>query len=109
MAPEERRRRAIARALANGGAAAVRRVRFGLYKVASASRPGVTHRVRVIGANWFCTCEASLAGRPCWHQAAVYVAKLEHAMRGKGRVTGPAAPPTNVVAFRPRGGAPRAA
>ena len=105
MAPQELRRRAIARALANGGAAAVRRVRFGLYEVASASRPGTQHRVRVIGANWFCSCEASLAGKPCWHQAAVYVAKLEHAMGGKGRVTGPASPTgdvDNVVAFRRR-------
>ena len=110
MAPGELRRRAIARALANGGAAAVRRVRYGHYEVASASRPGTRHRVKVIGANWFCSCEASLAGRPCWHQAAVWLAKLEHTSRV--RVTGPGtrlapAPPANVVAFRR--GATRAA
>jgi hypothetical protein len=85
----ELRRRAIARALANGGAETVERVRYGHYVVASASRPGTTHTVRVVGATWHCTCEAALAGRACWHRAAVLIAKVEH---GGGRVTGPAAP-----------------
>jgi hypothetical protein len=104
MAPQELRRRAIARALANGGAAAVRRVRFGLYKVESASRPGTVHTVAVDARGtgtpvYRCSCEAGIAGAPaCWHRAAVYVAKVEHAMRGKGRVTGPAAP---VAPIRP--------
>jgi hypothetical protein len=80
--------RAVARALANGGAAAVTRLRFGLYEVASVSRPGTRHRVSV-GADdaYRCSCEAGLAGRPCWHAAAVYVAKAEH--QGV-RVTSPA-------------------
>ena len=99
MAPQELRQRAIARALANGGAAAVRRVRFGLYEVASASRPETQHRVRVIGANWFCSCEAGLGGRPCWHAASVWLAKLEH--NSKVRVTGPGTRPASL----PAGGA----
>ena len=40
-------RSAISRALARGGAAAVARVRYGLYRVASSSRPGLVHTVRV--------------------------------------------------------------
>lgn len=99
MTETELRRRAIQRALAMGGAATVRRVRFGLYKVESATRPGTVHTVSVVGGNWFCTCEARL--RPaCWHRAAVLVAKTE---AGGGRVVAPAAPsvaPANVVDFR---------
>jgi hypothetical protein len=90
MPPEELRRRAISRALANGGAAAVRRERYGLYFVRSATRFGIWHRVSVVGQNWFCTCEAALAGKPCWHQAATYIAKVES---GGGRVTGPSVSP----------------
>lgn len=104
MTPEELRRRAIGRALANGGAAAVSRVRYGLYQVRSASRPGQRHTVsQDAGGRLHCTCEAGLAGRPCWHAGAVYVAKVE---AGGGRVTGPAAPPEalpgNVTVLRGR-------
>jgi hypothetical protein len=83
------RRRAFTRALANGGAAVVRRERYGLYRVKSATRVGVWHTVSVVGRNWFCTCEAALSGKPCWHQAATYIAKVE---AGGGRVSGPATP-----------------
>jgi len=84
----ELERRELARALANGGAAAVRRVRYGLYQVRSATRPGQQHTVSVAGrGHWRCSCEAGQAGRPCWHAGAVYVAKVE---AGGGRVTGPA-------------------
>lgn len=106
MRPQELRRRAISRALAMGGAGAVTRLRYGHYRVASATRPGVTHTVSVLGQNWFCTCEAARAGRPCWHQAAVLVAKTE---AGGGRVTGPRAEraddpalPANVTVLRGR-------
>jgi hypothetical protein len=110
MSPQELRSRAIVRALAHGGAATVRRVRFGLYEVASASRPGTAHTVAVDERGAYrCSCEAGIAGVPaCWHRAAVYVAKVEHAMQGKGRVTGPAAPvqrieaPANVIDLRAR-------
>jgi len=108
--PAELRRNAINRALAHGGAAAVVRVRYGLYRVESASRPGTAHTVRVDDrGRWRCTCEAGVTGLPaCWHRAAVYIAKVEH---GGGRVTGPSPAPVpqpapvigfNVVAFRQR-------
>lgn len=101
-------RNAIRRALAHGGAAVVSRVRFGRYRVASASRPGSMHSVSVDEHGTYrCSCEAGKAGRPCWHAAAVYIAKVERA--SKGRVTGPApavaipAPvPSNVVDIRTR-------
>jgi hypothetical protein len=82
-------RGAISRAPARGGAAAVRRLRYGVYAVRSASRPGVAHTVTVDAAGAYgCTCEAGQHGRVCWHAAAVYVAKVERA--GGARVTGPA-------------------
>lgn len=95
--------RAISRALAHGGASCVRRVRCGLYKVQSATRPGMVHTVSVdAGGAYHCSCEAALAGCPaCWHRASVYIARLEH--NSGVRVTGPAtrapgeAAPSNVV------------
>jgi hypothetical protein len=88
MACTTSERNAMQRALARGGAAAVTRVRYGLYRVASNSRPGTYHTVSVDDAGRYrCDCEAGLAERVCWHQAAVYIAKVEHATRG--RVTGP--------------------
>lgn len=91
MNAQELQRRAIARALANGGASAVRRVRCGHYKVQSVTRPGTVHTVTVdAGGAYRCTCEAGQAERVCWHTASVYVARLEH--NSGVRVTGPAAP-----------------
>src|SRR5829696_5270401 len=84
-------RSAITRALAHGGGAAVRRLRYGVYAVRSASRPGVVHTVTVDAAGAYgCTCEAGQHERVCWHQAAAYIAKVEHA--GGGRVVAPAVP-----------------
>jgi hypothetical protein len=109
MALDTGRRNAIARALAHGGAAAVARVRYGVYRVASATRPGRAHTVSVDArGRYACTCEAALAGRAaCWHRAAVWIAKVEHAGQGRWRVTGPApaAPrpaPADVVDVRTR-------
>jgi SWIM zinc finger len=90
MALTSGERSAISRALARGGAAAVARVRYGLYRVASASRPGTAHTVCTDRGQWRCSCAAGVAGRPaCWHRAAVLIAKVE--AKG-GRVTGPAIP-----------------
>lgn len=106
---QELRRRAIARALANGGARTVVRVRYGFYRVRSATQPGVEYRVsQDASGRYRCACPAGVAGRPCWHVASVYIAKVE---RGGGRVTGPAlvqratpspspALPANVVPLR---------
>ena len=95
--------RAISRALAHGGAAAVSRVRYGTYKVESSTRPGASHTVSVDATGAYrCTCEAGLASHPCWHAGAVYSAMVVLA-RGGG-VRPPATPlaPSNVVAFRQR-------
>jgi hypothetical protein len=105
MSTAEIQRRAIHRALALGGAALVQRVRFGLYRVESATRPGTFHTVSVDAAGHYrCTCEAGVSGRACWHQASVFIAKAEANNKG-WRVTGPAAPapelPANVVPLRP--------
>ena len=55
--------------------------------MASASRAGVVHTVTVDAAGAYaCDCEAGRHGKPCWHAAAVYVARVEHA--SGGRVTG---------------------
>jgi hypothetical protein len=97
-------RNAISRALARGGAAAVTRIRFGLYRVASSSREGRFHTVSVDGQGVYrCDCEAGIASRVCWAMASVYIAKVEH---GGCRVVAPAAPaapaplPANVTPLR---------
>lgn len=93
-AEREAQRKAIARAMARGGAALVTRVRHGRYKVASNSRGGRFHTVTVDAqGRYLCDCEAALSGRVCWAQACVYLAKLEH--NGRVRVTAlaPAPPP----------------
>jgi hypothetical protein len=99
MTEAELEQRAISRALARGGATAVTRVRYGLYRVASSSRAGRFHTVSVDGQGRYrCDCEARLAAGVCWAQAAVFIAKVE---RGGGRVVAPSAPvqaPAPVVA-----------
>ena len=89
MALTTAERNAITRALARGGARAVTRVRDGVYAVRSASRSGVAHTVTVAAGAYRCTCEAGQHEQVCWHQAAVFVAKVEGA--GGARVTGAAA------------------
>ncbi len=109
MALSTSERNAISRAVARGGAAAVARVRFGLYRVASTSRPGTHHTVSVDDAGRYrCDCEAGLTERACWHQAAVYIAKVEHT--SGGRVTGSGRRPTGLPVRAGVGAAfPRAA
>jgi hypothetical protein len=86
---QERRRRAIQRALSLGLPAAVERVRYGWYRLPSTTRPDTYWTVRVsVDGRWSCDCEAGRSGHPCVHQAAVLIAKTEAA--SKGRVTRPA-------------------
>jgi hypothetical protein len=78
MSLTERQQRALRKAFALGLQADVVRVRFGLYLVPSTSRDGVDHKVAVSPRGQYaCSCEAGVAGRPCVHAAAVYLAKLE--------------------------------
>jgi hypothetical protein len=87
---DTRQRNALQKAVALGGARLVRRVRYGLYRVPSASDGGREYTVTVDGRGRYgCDCPAGLAGNPCWHKASVYIAKVEHA--SGGRVTAPAA------------------
>lgn len=63
-----------------------------------------TGTVRVVDGRWSCDCEAGRSGRPCAHQAAVLIRKME---ADGGRVTGPAThageeAPANVVPFLQR-------
>jgi hypothetical protein len=89
MALTSGERNAISRAMARGGAAAVTRLRYGLYRVASHSREGRSHTVTVDERGRYrCDCEAGIAQKACWAQAAVYIAKVEHASKGRARVTG---------------------
>lgn len=86
---DNRQRNAIKKAVDLGAGRRVRRVRYGLYRVPSATRADQVYTVSVDAAGTYsCDCPAGLAGNPCWHTAAVYVAKVEHA--GRVRVTRPA-------------------
>src|SRR5262245_18287858 len=100
MTTTDLQRRALLRALANGGASTVTRLRYGHYVVVSATRQGATHRVSHTAGRpeqARCSCEAGVSGRPCWHLMAVLIAKTE---AGGARVTGPSSPrPANVVAL----------
>ena len=91
---DTRQAAAIQRAIKLDGAAKVQRVEYGVYLVPSATREGMTHVVtgkRIDGADLACDCEAGSLGKPCWHAAAVMIAKMEHASRA--RVLGPAPVP----------------
>jgi hypothetical protein len=104
VSEQTRRARAIQRAISLGLAGGVQRVRFGWYRLPSTTRPGVWWTVRVSAdGRWSCDCEAGRAGRPCVHQAAVYIRKVQ---AGGGTVVAPAPAPTpappaasNVVAL----------
>ena len=86
---DRRQANAIRKAVERGGAKLVRRVRFGLYLIESAHEAGRVYTVRVDAqGRYSCDCAAGASGRPCWHAAAVYVAKIEHS--SGGRVTAPA-------------------
>ena len=93
---DSRQANAIRKAVELGGPAKVQRVEFGTYLVPSATAPDVTHVItgqRLDGADLECDCSAGAWGRPCWHAAAVMVAKLEHA--AGVRVLGPAPLPVS--------------
>src|SRR5215207_5611130 len=80
MEVREAERRAVGRAMADGLTERVERVRYGVYRVASGSQPGVvytvTHGPSLDGeAAMHCTCPSGY--RPaCKHRAAVALLKL---------------------------------
>lgn len=72
--------RAIRKAQAVGGPAAVVRVWRGEYLVASATAGGVVYVVRgeaPDGSDHACTCPAGLHGRVCWHVASVRLRRVQ--------------------------------
>ena len=90
MALSSRERNAVAKAVELGGAALVRRVRYGVYEVPSATEAGVVYRVEQRELGWVCSCPAGEQGQPCWHKASVLIAKTQAA--SGCRVKGPAGP-----------------
>jgi len=103
-----RQAEAIRKAVATNGAAKVQRIEHGVYLVPSGSREGITRTVtglRLDGPDLECGCESGSFGKPCWHVAAVMVAKMEHT--AGVRVIGPAPVPAAMVqtaATAPRSG-----
>lgn len=102
MSEKELQARAINRAIALGLAGEVIRVRGGWYQLPSTTRPGQVWTVRVVEGRYTCDCEAGRNDKPCVHQAAVYIRKVE---QGGATVVAPAvavepAPvPANVVSI----------
>src|SRR5688572_24670286 len=98
--PDGRKANAIQKAVELNTAARVERVRFGVYRVPSATSD-TSYLVTVHGTEYVCDCTAGQHGKPCHHTAAVLIAKTER-MSG-ARVIGPApvassAAPTVTVA-----------
>jgi len=78
---------ALIKAIELNGSSRVRRLRFGVYTVQSATT-AATYTVTVMGTDYRCTCPAGLHGKACWHKAAVLIAKTEQS--GRARVVKPA-------------------
>ncbi len=70
-------RNALAKALALGGSRVVKRLRYGTYKIASASQVGGVRTVHQEENGLTCDCPAGEHNRACWHVAAVLIAKYE--------------------------------
>ena len=98
MALSNSEQKAVAKAIELNGARLVERVQYGTYLVPSATTDE-SHIVTVQGSDYRCTCLAGQHNRPCWHKAAVLIAKVEHASRA--RVIGPAPVPAVPAASVP--------
>ncbi len=102
---DPRTRTALSKAIHSNGAAQVRRVRYGVYEVPSASEAGTVYTVTgtaMDGSDHRCTCKAGQAGRPCWHVAAVRLARVQHEARRQARKLAEApAPVVSVVSVPP--------
>jgi hypothetical protein len=88
-------RKALVKAIKLNGAALVTRLEHGIYAVPSQTQPGVEYLVcgvRMDGSDHSCTCEAGNRGIPCWHVAAVRLARVQHEARRQARKLAPPVP-----------------
>jgi hypothetical protein len=81
-------RKALVKAIKLNGAALVTRLEYGVYAVPSQTQPGVEYLVRGVrldGSDHSCTCEAGNRGIPCWHVAAVRLARVQAEAKRQAR------------------------
>jgi hypothetical protein len=81
-------RKALVKAIKLNGAALVMRLEHGIYAVPSHTQPGVEYLVcgvRMDGSDHSCTCEAGNRGIPCWHVAAVRLARVQAEAKRQAR------------------------
>jgi hypothetical protein len=81
-------RNALHKALVLDGAARVKRLSHGRYAVPSQTQPGVEYLVcgvRMDGRDHTCSCEAGNRGIPCWHVAAVRLARVQSEAKRQAR------------------------
>ncbi len=72
-------RKAISKAQQLSGAALVQRLRYGKYRVPSATEAGVFYTVTGVAmdaSDHRCDCPAGLHGHACWHVSAVRLARI---------------------------------
>jgi hypothetical protein len=88
-------RKALVKAIKLNGAALVTRLEYGVYAVPSQTQPGVEYLVRGVrldGSDHSCTCEAGNRGIPCWHIAAVRLARVQAEAKRQARKLAQATP-----------------
>jgi hypothetical protein len=81
-------RKALVKAIKLNGAALVMRLEHGIYAVPSQTQPGVEYLVcgvKLDGSDHTCTCEAGNRGIPCWHVAAVRLARVQAEAKRQAR------------------------
>jgi hypothetical protein len=81
-------RNALVKAIKLNGASLVTRLEHGIYAVPSQTQPGVEYLVcgvKLDGSDHSCTCEAGNRGIPCWHMAAVRLARVQAEAKRQAR------------------------
>jgi hypothetical protein len=97
-------RKALVKAIKLNGAALVTRLQHGIYAVPSQTQPGVEYLVcgvRMDGSDHSCTCEAGNRGIPCWHIAAVRLARVQAEAKRQARKLAQAPAGTDTAARHP--------
>jgi hypothetical protein len=81
-------RKALVKAIKLNGAALVMRLEHGIYAVPSQTQPGIEYLVcgvKLDGSDHTCSCEAGNRGIPCWHVAAVRLARVQAEAKRQAR------------------------